>query len=908
MKSVASTPKRSLFLRDVTIVTLCLLIPLGVLFRRAFLPDWTVFSNDGPLGLVYAHYSSVLASLFGVWQDLNWLGGASPSGMPGVSVAFSACVGKMSLSKGYAPFSLLFVGLCAWICFRAFKFSPAACVLGAIAVSLNGDFLPTACWGVCAQPIGFGLNFLALAALADDTSPRRWIRVVLAGLAVGMGVMEAFDIGAIFSLFVAAFVVYQALAADGPLPRRVANGLGRLLLVAGFAAAIAAAALATLVGTQIKGVVGMGQDAETKARRWQEATQWSLPKSEALHILVPGLFGFRMDTPDGGAYWGKGGRDPRWDAYLASGKQGPPPQGFLRYGGGSGYAGALVLIVAAWAAFQSFRKEGSAFSTVQRRLIWFWLAAVVGSLLLAFGRFAPFYQFFYALPYASTIRNPGKFLHTLEWALLILFAYGLHGLTTGGASTGAASGRGLVAHWQSWWAKARGFDRRWVIGSALFVGLTLVAWFVYAKSRGSVEAHIRELHELEAMQRGGKADPTAAAQLAQMQMSFSLRQVGRTILFLVPAAGMVALMLSGYFSGARTKVAAVLLGVLLTADLALSSVPWVITYNWKEKYIEAANNPVIEFLRQRPYEHRVSIMDPFLPAQYGLLSQVYRIEWMQHLFPYYNIQSPDIVQMSRVPVEVEAFENALFWDRRSLERTTNTLHRVLRRWELMNTRYLLGAAGMADALNREVDPQRQRFREVMPFQFYQTKQDGPILARTNALEPRQATFALIEFTGALPRTKLYSTWQVNTNDEAVLQTLASREFDPTQTVFVAEPIAPSAAITNVNAGTVEYTSYAPKHIKLNAKVATPAVLLLNDKYDPNWKVLVNGQPAPLLRCNFVMRGVQLPAGTHTVEFRYAPPNGALYISLAAVALGIALLGCLAWTARKPASDAAPAQK
>ena len=154
----------------------------------------------------------------------------------------------------------------------------------------------------------------------------------------------------------------------------------------------------------------------------------------------------------------------------------------------------------------------------------------------------------------------------------------------------------------------------------------------------------------------------------------------------------------------------------------------------------------------------------------------------------------------------------------------------------------------------------------MPFQFYQTKQDGPILVRTNALEPRQATFALIEFTGALPRAKLYSTWQVNTNDEAVLQTLASREFDPAQTVFVAEPIGPSTAVTNVNAGTVEYTSYAPKRIKLNAKVSTPAVLLLNDKYDPNWKVLVNGQPATLLRCNFVMRGVQLPAGTRTFDF------------------------------------------
>ena len=49
------------------------------------------------------------------------------------------------------------------------------------------------------------------------------------------------------------------------------------------------------------------------------------------------------------------------------------------------------------------------------------------SALLAFGRFAPFYKFFYALPYASMIRIPVKFMHLFSWILVILFAYGMHG-------------------------------------------------------------------------------------------------------------------------------------------------------------------------------------------------------------------------------------------------------------------------------------------------------------------------------------------------------------------------------------------------------------------------------------------------------------------------------------------------
>jgi hypothetical protein len=177
----------------------------------------------------------------------------------------------------------------------------------------------------------------------------------------------------------------------------------------------------------------------------------------------------------------------------------------------------------------------------------------------------------------------------------------------------------------------------------------------------------------------------------------------------------------------------------------------------------------------------------------------------------------------------------------------------------------------------------------MQFDFYQTRAGGPILTRTNA----QAQFALIEYTGALPRAKLYSNWQVSTNDDTTLQTLRSLEFDPAATVLVAEPVSAPAA-TNVAPGTVEFASYAPKRISLKAKATAPSVLLLNDKYDANWKVSVDGQPASLLRCNYVMRGVQVPAGDHTIEFRYEPPLRMLYVSLTATILLVVLLGYVVW--------------
>ena len=156
----------------------------------------------------------------------------------------------------------------------------------------------------------------------------------------------------------------------------------------------------------------------------------------------------------------------------------------------------------------------------------------------------------------------------------------------------------------------------------------------------------------------------------------------------------------------------------------------------------------------------------------------------------------------------------------------------------------------------------------------------------------EGPYALIEYTHALPRAKLYSNWQVVTNDQAVLDQLAATSFDPEQTVFVAGrlPEAPPAAATNASTGSVEFASYAPKDIVLKSAGSAPAVLLLNDRFDPNWKVRVDGQPEALLRCNYIMRGVYLPPGAHTVEFSFQPPVGPLYVNLAAIGVGVLLLG------------------
>ena len=868
--STGNEPARPRFLLALAVLALA----LAGLFRDSFQPSITLFSNDGPLGALSADNGTLPGMFTGFWADLNWLGGEQPSATPNLTSTLRWVLGNIAYSKFYTPVSLWLMGLAAWFFFRQLGFHGLACTLGALAAALNSNYFSNCCWGLASRGLTGAVVFLALAALTSAARGRTGVCVALAGLAVGMGVMEGYDVGAIFSLYVAAFALFcfWQHSSEAPSGRLLKGGV-LVAVVALFAAFIAAQTLSTLIGTQVKGVAGMEQTAEGKRDRWDFATQWSLPKAETLRVIIPGLFGYRMDTPDGGAYWGTAGQHPGWTPER--------PLGYPRHSGSGEYAGVLVVLIALWGAAQSFRREGGPFTPRERKFIWFWSAAALVSLLLAWGRHAPFYQFIYALPYFSTIRNPMKFMHPFQMTLIIVFAYGAQGLWRSYLSSAATPEGSLIAHVKAWWKKPTGFDKQWAFGSLAALAAGLFGWLMFASSRLQLKTYL-ERYGFNAQ--SVPTDPNISDHI----VSFALGEIGWFLLFLSLAVGILIVILSGALAGRRARGAGIVLGLLLVTDLSRANSPWIQFYDYKEKF---AANAILDILRKDAPGHRVAILPFQLPdPQAGrLLSQLqsfHHMEWLQHQYPYYNIQCLDIAQEPRKPQEKIAYENAL----RPVP---------ARYWQLTNTRFLVGLAGMEGVMNQQFDPVQRRFRVHTPFTLQQSNAN----ATAQAFVTTNGPFALIEFTGTLPRAALYSQWQVNPDLTNTLQTLASPAFDPARTVLVAEQLpAPDAAATNA-AAEVKCAHYSPRYLTFKVKADASSVLLLNDRYDPNWKVLVDGQPQPLLRCNYIMRGVHLTKGEHTVEFRFQPRVTSLYVSLAALVVGLGL-GVLLLVSR-PAPRASP---
>ena len=903
--------------RHAACLAVALFLPLALLFHGSLSPSLVLFSNDGPLGMLVSQADSVLHTFTGLWRPLNWIGNQDISSQPDVTMAlFVGLHSPVLFAKFYAPLALALLGLGAWFFARSAGFHPLVGVLTAAAAALNSNPVSYACWGLPPKALALAATLAALGLLlrASSSGWTGWLRVVLAGFCVGINVVEGADVGAILSLYVAAFAAWQAIVDTSANRGALIRGGLKLGVVALCAGWIAAHALASLLGTQIKGIAGVDQSPESKAERWDFATGWSFPKAETIRILVPGVLGYRMDTPGGGAYWGGVGQDGT-------------PQ--TRFSGSGEYAGALVLVVAALACLRSFRSSraaGNAYSFVEQRYIWFWMLAALISLLLAYGRFAPFYQYVFNLPYFSTIRIPMKFLHGMHLSIWILFAYGLEGIARS-AFAGTTSRRGsLLDQFRGWLRKAPGVDRTWWTLSLIFVGVAVLGAVVFTSRSAQLEQYLGTLPF-------GESEKATAA--------FSVAEVWQAVAFLIASVGIVAVCLSGWFSGERSRIAWYLLGMVLIFDLYRADLPWIKHYDYVNRY---QSNVVVDQLRQKPWEGRVTAhlsprrAGPLAPStEFSFLQK----EWLEHHFQYFNIQSLDIDQMPRTPEMEAAYFNAMgisVDDDNSRARlgaaqlaatygplveslppqtaaqlpaaremTRQSGLPFLRLWQLTNTRYFIGWRKSAEIFNDLFDPTQRRFTNRVVFDLAfkpgitKPPQGMPIadVVQLVTAQPNpQGSFALFEFGGALPRARLYSRWEVQTNGMRTLESLKSATFNPETTVLLAAT--PSVAVpASVDTGETTITDYQPRRVVVHTRSKTPGVLLLNDRWSPDWKVTIDGKPAPLLQANFLMRGAAVDAGEHTVEFRFEPPSGTLWVSVSAILVAAASIVLLCFVGRQP---------
>jgi hypothetical protein len=231
------------------------------------------------------------------------------------------------------------------------------------------------------------------------------------------------------------------------------------------------------------------------------------------------------------------------------------------------------------------------------------------------------------------------------------------------------------------------------------------------------------------------------------------------------------------------------------------------------------------------------------------------------------------------------------------------LDKYTRLWELTSTRYILGMTGYLNYLNNNFDPGKNRFRVHTQFNFAPKpgKQVDAGLGADDLTTIIQTNgpFAIFEFTGAHPRAKLYNSWQSAGTDQEALGTLSNPEFDVSRTALISEGSTGTQATPSPDTepGVAEITSYAPRDIEIKSNATAPSLLVLNDRYHPDWHVYIDGERSEILRSNYLMRGVFVPEGEHLVTFKFEPAATGLYAGVMAWITALGIIG-IGWQERK----------
>lgn len=194
-------------------------------------------------------------------------------------------------------------------------------------------------------------------------------------------------------------------------------------------------------------------------------------------------------------------------------------------------------------------------------------------------------------------------------------------------------------------------------------------------------------------------------------------------------------------------------------------------------------------------------------------------------------------------------------------------------WSLTNTRYLYTdiAEVPLDGAVRVAGPVRNAFGTMA--YLYQLPGEHP---------PAWVAPLAVKLDDATARATLLDP-RFDVRRVAIFDTAAAVATKPVNTPMP-EPLNITASVTTFEPGRID--------VQLDAPAPEGSTLLVSENFYPGWTATVDGASAPIGRADFVLTGVQLPAGAREIQLRFdsAPYHQGKLITIVALAIAAIVLG------------------
>ncbi len=167
-------------------------------------------------------------------------------------------------------------------------------------------------------------------------------------------------------------------------------------------------------------------------------------------------------------------------------------------------------------------------------------------------------------------------------------------------------------------------------------------------------------------------------------------------------------------------------------------------------------------------------------------------------------------------------------------------------------------------------PPNENALDLMNTRYIAARQQLP--GTEVAYRSQKSGVLVLENTDAVPRGFLVGQTEVVEDPKQMWSRLRSSSFDPRQTALLSEPLDQPVTPIDSN-GTAEVTMehYEPEEIRWTVETDAPRLFVASEVYYPaGWNAYLNGEQVPIHRINYLLRGVHVPEGEHTLEMRFEP--------------------------------------
>lgn len=105
---------------------------------------------------------------------------------------------------------------------------------------------------------------------------------------------------------------------------------------------------------------------------------------------------------------------------------------------------------------------------------------------------------------------------------------------------------------------------------------------------------------------------------------------------------------------------------------------------------------------------------------------------------------------------------------------------------------------------------------------------------------------------------------------------------------------------------ISLVKYKPNYLKYKTQNNAKGLAVFSEIYYPKgWIATIDGKEAPIFRVNYTLRGLEIPAGNHTVEFKFEPQvvqTGSTIVLVSGIGMLLLISGGIYWERKRKAKN------